>query len=156
SVRPQAYSELENVVPVQNLAKGVYLVEATDGSLRAYTIVIVSELALVTKTTQGQVLTFAADRRSGAPVSGADVRVWSEKKEKARLKSNADGLAEAALPQGQYEDVRVLAVHNDDVALVTPYSYNLSSNPAEDWTGYVYTDRPVYRPTHVVHFKAIL
>jgi len=26
----------------------------------------------------------------------------------------------------------------------------------EDWTGYVYTDRPVYRPGHTVQFKVIL
>ena len=152
---PSFYSETENV-PVQNLPKGLYLVEATDGQLRAYTIVIVSELGLVTKTTEGQVLTFAADRTSGAPVSGVDVRVWADKKEKAHLKSDASGLAETAVSEGQYQDVRVLAVHDDDVALVTPYSYNISSNPAEDWAGYVYTDRPVYRPTHTVHFKVIL
>ncbi|MGC2287578.1 MAG: MG2 domain-containing protein [Candidatus Acidiferrum sp.] len=151
---PRFYSETENV-PLQNLAKGAYLVEATDGRLRAYTIVIVSELGLVTKTAEGQVLTFAADRRTGAPVFGADVRVWVDKKEKANVKSDASGLAETAIPAGQYQDVRVLAVHDDDVALVTPYSYNLSSNPADDWTGYVYTDRPVYRPTHTVHFKGI-
>jgi uncharacterized protein YfaS (alpha-2-macroglobulin family) len=152
---PRFYSEMESV-PVQNLSKGLYLVEATDGQLRAYTIVIVSELGLVTKTTAGQVLTFAADRRSGVPISGADVHVWADKKEKAHLKSDASGLAESSVAEGQYQDVRILAVHNDDVALVTPYSYNISSNPAEDWAGYVYTDRPVYRPTHTVHFKAIL
>jgi uncharacterized protein YfaS (alpha-2-macroglobulin family) len=154
-VPPSFYSETENV-PVQNLPKGLYLVEATDGQLRAYTIVVVSELGLVTKTTEGQVLTFAADRRSGAPVSDVDVRVWADKKEKAHLKSDGSGLAETTISEGQYQDVRVLAVHDDDVALVTPYSYNISSNPAEDWAGYVYTDRPVYRPTHTVHFKAIL
>jgi len=131
-IPPSFYSETENV-PIQNLPKGLYLVEATDGQLRAYTIVIVSELGLVTKTTEGQVLTFAADRRSGAPVSGADVRFWTDKKEKAHLKSDASGLAETAVSEGQYQDVRVLAVHDDDVALVTPYSYNISSNPAEDW-----------------------
>ncbi|HKV24646.1 MAG TPA: alpha-2-macroglobulin family protein [Candidatus Acidoferrum sp.] len=152
---PRFYSETESV-PVQALGKGVYLVEATDGQLRAYTILIVSELGLVTKTTEGQVLTFAADRRTGAPISGADVRIWADQKEKAHLKSDADGLAHTAIPRAQYQDVRVLAVHDNDVALVTPYSYNLSSNPAQDWSGYVYTDRPVYRPTHTVHFKAIL
>lgn len=154
-VQENFYSSQENV-PVQDLAKGVYVAEATDGTLRAYTILIVSELGLVTKTTPGQVLTFAADRRSGAPVPDTDVRLWADKKEKAHVKSDANGMAEAAVSEGQYQDIRVLAIHNDDIALVTPYSYNLSSNPAEDWTGYVYTDRPVYRPTHTVHFKAIL
>lgn len=149
------YTQTDNV-PVKDLPKGVYLAEATDGTLRAYTILIVSELGLVTKTTEGQVLTFAADRRTGAPVSGADVRVWADRKEKAHVTSDASGLAESTIAEGQYQDIRVLAVHDDDVALVTPYSYNISSNPAQDWTGYVYTDRPVYRPTHTVHFKAIL
>lgn len=144
------------IVPVSPLPKGVYLIEATDGSLRAYTIAIVSDLGLITKTAPGQVLAFAADRRSGVPVSDADVRVWTDKKENARQKSNSDGLVESPLPEGKYEDIRILAVRGEDVAVVTPYSYNLSSDPSRDWTGYVYTDRPVYRPTHTVHFKVIL
>ena len=152
---PRFYSETAQV-PVASLEKGVYLVEATDGALRAYTIVMVTELGVVTKAAPGQVLTFTADRRTGAPIPNADVRVWSDKKQNAQLKSDASGLAQAALPEGQYQDVRVLAVRGDDVAVVTPYSYNLSSNPQDDWTGYVYTDRPVYRPGHTAHFKVIL
>lgn len=27
---------------------------------------------------------------------------------------------------------------------------------ASEWMGYIYTDRPVYRPSHVVHFKGVL
>ena len=149
------YYERENV-PINSLGKGVYLVEATNGELRAYTIVIVSELGIITKMAPGQVLTFAADRRTGAPVSGADVRIWSDKKEQSQLRTDANGFAEASLAQGQYQDVRIVAVHGDDVAILTPYSWNLSSNPAEDISGYIYTDRPIYRPTHTVHFKVIL
>ena len=152
---PRYLSESVNV-PVSSLAKGLYLLEATDGNLRAYTIVIVSELGVITKTAPGQVLTFSANRKTGEPVSGADVRVWSDKKENIRLKSDGSGITESPLPQGQYEDVRVVAIHGDDVALTTPESYNLSSKPDQDLTAYVYTDRPVYRPTHTVHFKAIL
>jgi len=152
---PRFYSETAQV-PVASLEKGVYLVEATDGSLRAYTIVMVTELGVVTKSAPGQVLVFTADRRSGAPISNADVRVWSDKKQNAQLKSDASGLSQAALRESQYQDVRVLAVRGDDVAVVTPHAYNLSSNPQTDWTGYVYTDRPVYRPGHTAHFKVIL
>jgi alpha-2-macroglobulin len=149
------YYERENI-PVNSLGKGVYLVEATNGELRAYTIVIVSELGIITKLAPGQVLAFAADRRTGAPISGADVRVWSDTKERFNLRTDASGLAEASLAQGRYQDVRIVAVHGDDVAILTPYTWNLSSNPAEDITGYIYTDRPIYRPGHTVHFKVIL
>jgi len=152
---PHYYAQTEEV-PVSTLSKGVYLVEATNGQLRAYTIVIVTELGLVTKSAAGQMLTFVADRRSGAPVAKANILLWSDKKELAQMKSGADGLAEATLPQEKYEDVRVLATHGDDVAVVSPSSYSLSSNPEEDWTGYVYTDRPVYRPGRTVQFKVIL
>ncbi len=149
------FSESQDV-PLNTMPKGVYLVEATNGDLRAYTVLIISELAVVTKTTTGQIVTFAADRRSGTPVANANVLVWSDKKERTKLVSDANGLAESSLPRQKYEDVRVLATHGDDVALVTPYSYSLSSNPDEDWKGYVYTDRPVYRPGHTVHFKIII
>jgi len=152
---PHYYAQTEEV-PVSTLAKGVYLVEATNGQLRAYTIVIVTEMGLVTKSAAGQMLTFVANRRSGAPVAKANILLWSDKKELAQMKSGTDGLAEATLPQEKYEDVRVLATHGDDVAVVSPSSYNLSSNPEEDWSGYVYTDRPVYRPGHTVQFKVIL
>src|SRR5712692_9130341 len=152
---PHYYAQTEEV-PVSTLAKGVYLVEATNGQLRAYTVVVVTELGLVTKSAAGQVVAFVADRRSGVPVAKANILMWSDKKELAQMKSGANGLAEIMLPQGKYEDVRVLATHGDDVAVVSPSSYNVSSNPEEDWTGYVYTDRPVYRPGHTVHFKVIL
>jgi alpha-2-macroglobulin len=152
---PHYYAQTEEV-PVADLAKGVYLVEATNGQLRAYTAVIVTEIGLVTKTAQGQMVTFVADRRSGAPVDKANILLWSDKKELTQLNSGADGLAEATLPKEKHEDVRALATHGDDVAVVSPSAYNLSTNPDEDWTGYVYTDRPVYRPGHTVHFKVIL
>jgi uncharacterized protein YfaS (alpha-2-macroglobulin family) len=149
------YSET-NQIPVPSLAKGVYVVEATDGALRAYTVVLVTELGAVTKVAPGQILIFTADRRTGAPVADAKVQLWTNKKETAPLKTDASGLAQTSIPQAKYDDVRILAAHGDDVAVVTPYSYNLSSNPDEDWIGYVYTDRPVYRPGHTAHFKVIL
>jgi uncharacterized protein YfaS (alpha-2-macroglobulin family) len=51
------------------------------------------------------------------------------------------------------DDLRIVARRDADCA-VAAISYGAS---AEDrWAGYVYTDRPVYRPGHTVHFKGIL
>ena len=153
-------------IPLDLPKPGVYLVEATDGELRAYTIVLVSEIGLITKTAPGQVVTYLVDRHTGQPVSDSSVVVWANKKEAAHLKTDANGLAETSLTlpaaaaseggENRLENVWILAQHNDDVAIVAPYSFNLSSNPAEDWVGYIYTDRPVYRPGHTVHFKAVV
>jgi len=153
---PSHFIEESQQVPVNNLGRGVYLVEATDGDLRAYTILIVSELGLVIKTAPGQFLAFAADRRTGQPIPGTAVRVWSDKKENAQLTSDANGLAASPLLQGQFTDVRVIGVHGDDVAVVTPYTYSLVGDPADNWVGYLYTDRPVYRPGDTTHYKVIV
>ena len=49
-----------------------------------------------------------------------------------------------------------LATHGNDVAAVTPGGYALSGWQGGRWSSYVYTDRPVYRPGHTVHWKGIL
>jgi alpha-2-macroglobulin len=154
-VPPKFFTESQDV-PVESLDKGVYVVEATDGNLRAYTLILVTELAVVTKSAPGQLLAFAADRKAGNPIPDTRVEVLATRQRQAVGQTDSQGMAMLTLPNENFEDPRVIAVHDRDVALVAPYYFNISSNPAEDWTGYVYTDRPVYRPTHSVHFRGIL
>src|SRR5579862_9275499 len=47
-------------------AKGLYLVEVTNAGLRAYTLLMITDLALVSKSSPGQILLFVAHRDSGA------------------------------------------------------------------------------------------
>ena len=67
--------ESQNVaIPVSD--KGVYLVEATDGTLRAYTIVVVTEIAIITKGRAGppdELCGQPAQRRSHRRHHGASV-----------------------------------------------------------------------------------
>jgi len=149
------FSEHQDV-PVDSLQKGVYVVEMTDGNLRAYTVLIVSDLALVTKSAPGQLLAFAVDSHAGNPISGTQVALWAARKAQISSKTDSDGVAMMQVAGQALEEPRILAIHDQDVALVAPFFLNISSNPAQDWTGYVYTDRPVYRPGHMVHFKGIL
>jgi uncharacterized protein YfaS (alpha-2-macroglobulin family) len=152
---PRFFSDHQNV-PVEKLDRGVYVIEATDGTLRAYTLLLVTQMAVITKTAPGQMLAFAVDRDSGAPTPNTSIELWANKKTQGSAKTDAQGLAQLSLASGHFDDIRVLGVHDKDVALVAPEFFNISSNPAEDWTGYVYTDRPIYRPGHTVHFKGIL
>src|SRR6267142_3587699 len=154
-VPPKFYSQRQDV-PLENLDKGVYVIEATDGAQRAYTVLIVSDLALIIKNSDGQVLAFAVDRREGAPVPNTRVDLFGSKKQQATGQTDSQGLVTIPVAAAQLEDIRIIGVHDKDVALIAPYYLNLSSNSAEDRTGYVYTDRPVYRPGHTVHIKGIL
>jgi uncharacterized protein YfaS (alpha-2-macroglobulin family) len=146
-------------VPVPIAEKGVYLVEAVHHDLRAYTILIVSDIALVTKTGKGRILNLLLDRRTGEPIPhGA---VWLEGRDKTygSAETDSDGFALSSFDGKQADDVRIVArgagQSKDDYAVNTLAGYAFGVN-REDLMGYVYTDRPVYRPGHTVHFKSIL
>ncbi len=146
-------------VPVPIAEKGVYLVEAVHHDLRAYTILIVSDIALITKTGKGRVVNLLLDRRTGEPIPGATVWLEGRDKNYGSSETGADGFALSPFDGKQADDVRVIArgvgQNKDDYAVNTLAGYAFGVN-REDLMGYVYTDRPVYRPGHTVHFKSIL
>jgi alpha-2-macroglobulin len=140
--------------------KGIYLVEAVHKDLRAYTILMVSDIVSLTKAGRGRIVTFVADRNTGQPIAGAEVYSITRKSGASKaVETNSDGMAEFPPPPSHpgdtEEDVRVLARRGADVAATTLSSYAFASQ-RDRMTGYIYTDRPVYRPGHTVHFKGIL
>jgi len=142
-------------VPVDLKQPGVYVVEAVNGLLRAYTIVIVSDVGLVTKASPGQMVFFAADRFTGEPVSDCGIRVLLAKQTIAEGRTNADGLVETKLPDARMEDVVGVAQCGAQTAATDPGSWSLQQ-PARELAAYIYTDKPIYRPGHTVHLKAVL
>jgi hypothetical protein len=141
-------------VPVKDA--GVYLVEATDGTLRAYTVVMITEIAVITKTSPGLLLNYVVDRKSGKPVAGANVRVWIDKQEVANGTTDANGLLSAQSRVEKPESVTVLVSDGQRFAVNAPYAWNVGTDGQRNLNTYGYTERPVYRPGDTVHFKFIL
>jgi hypothetical protein len=134
--------------------KGLYLVEAVRGELRAYTILVVSDIAMITKTARGRVVSYIADRNTGEPVPDAEVSMLARDGEPNVSKTDADGMAEMPVAARQPGDLRIVTHKGGDIAVSSVSSYAAGAD-REQWTGYIYTDRPVYRPGHTVHFKGI-
>ena len=135
--------------------KGVYLVEAVHGELRANTILMVSDIAMITKTGRGRAVNLVVNRGTGQPVPEANVALLTRDQRLAEAATNADGIAEVPVTEARPNDIRVVARAGADFAVNTLAGYSFGAN-AEQWTGYIYTDRPIYRPGHTVHFKGIL
>lgn len=136
---------------------GVYLVEATDGKLRAYTIVIISEMAVITKTASGQVVNFVVERKSGTPVANAETLLWIDGEEKGRSRTDANGLAAFTVQTTKRpDDVAVLVTDGKRFAVNTPGGWSLGTSETDRLHSYAYTERPVYRPGDIVHFKFIV
>ena len=163
---PALVSETQQL-PVDGLAAGVYLIEATDGTYKAYTVALVTSIAVVERANNGEVSLYVADRKTGAPIEKADVALWANARQQSNGQTGTDGLAMLAMAgakpapsadgsTAEPENVWILARHGSDAALVTPWSYNFGTSSREGMKSYIYTDRPVYRPGHTVHIKAIL
>ncbi len=158
---PALVSETQQL-PIDGLGAGVYLIEATDGTYKAYTVAMVTKIAMVERIENGQVALYVADRMTGAPVEKADVALWTGGQMQSSGSTDGDGMAALAMggpaahPGVEPENVWILARHGDDSALVTPWSYNFGQQDRQQERAYVYTDRPVYRPGHTVHIKGIL
>jgi alpha-2-macroglobulin len=142
-------------IPIDIKQPGMYVVEAVLPPHKAYTVVIISDIGLVTKAAPGQVLLFAADRATGKPVSGCDAQVLHNQKVIASGQTGADGVLDARFTESATDDVVAVAKCGDQVTATDPGSYYMNS-PARELVGYVYTDKPIYRPGHTVHIKGFL
>src|SRR6516165_8249845 len=140
-------------VPVRD--PGVYMVEATNGTLRAYTIVVVTEIAVITKAAPGRLLAYVVERNTGSPIAGADTDVWIEQQQVVAKSTDQQGMLDANITQAKPENVAVLAMYRGQVAINAPDAWNLGAE-GRNLQGYTYTDRPVYRPGDTVHFKTIV
>jgi hypothetical protein len=143
-------------IPVDIHDKGLYLVEVANRELRAYTLLMVTDLALVSKTAPGQVLLFVARRDSGTPVEGATTVVFNNHEELARGSTDTSGVFQSTFKQIKVDNSLMVAIAGDDVAATSVEPFFFFDTSATEYVGYIYTDRPVYRPTHEVDFKGIL
>src|SRR3984957_8092219 len=149
-------------LPIDGLGAGVYLIEATDGTYKAYTVAIVTSMAVVERTEGGRADLFVADRKSGAPVANADVVLWANGQLQASGRTGSDGMSSLTMTirggaQGaKPENIWILARNGADAALVTPWGYNFQDSGTQTERSYLYTDRPVYRPGDSVHIKGIV
>jgi len=163
---PFSWDSQRAVLPVDLKEPGVYLVEAVNGRLTAYAVLVVSELAVVTKSAPQQMLVFTTNRRTGKPAGGADLVLYREGERLAAGRADGQGLfltslrATGAFEPGEAEEpnagVLVMAQTGNQFAVSSLEQYEMGSGSLQELRGYLYTDRPVYRPGHKVQFKGIL
>jgi uncharacterized protein YfaS (alpha-2-macroglobulin family) len=167
------------MVPLGKRDPGVYLIEAMNGDLRAYTIMVVTDLTMINKTTRdGKMLVYAIDRKSGEPRADVQIEVVKGKKVVGAGKTNQDGVLGVTVKKDQStrreneaetlksvdNSYLVLAMRGDQFAVsdLQPYYFGEFEGDGEDFSSsdrlasYIYTDRPVYRPEQKVYFKGIV
>ncbi len=142
------------------LPVGAYVLEAKSQGTKTRDLVLVTDAALVFKTSGKQALVYFGSALNGAPLSGARIQLWQGSTNQRKwiwqetVKStNQDGFAVFDLPdKAQYMRLFVGATLNARQAFSTGQSYsNAQNNPP--WRIYAFTDRPAYRPMESVQWK---
>ncbi|MBM3459403.1 MAG: hypothetical protein FJX77_12840, partial [Armatimonadetes bacterium] len=140
---------------VADVLPGLYLVTATGARTQAVGWLVVTDLALVTKSAGNTTLCYATHLKTGQPVPGVRVSQYRGERQAASGTTNAQGLVElrSAGTSGEEGSEGAFFGHRgDSVAFMRFYS---GSEEVDRYRVHTYTDRPVYRPGHRVAFKGV-
>lgn len=156
------------------LPEGVYLLRLSAPGATGYDEmpIVVSSVNVTTKWTQHELLVWLVDMQTGDPLDGLPLRVfdWQAKLVGSGM-TDADGVAQIEVPEppdgdyyrgyyvaGEQAGRTVLAGTNWNDG-ITPWNFgpDISFRFAPpDLAGYLYTDRPIYRPGETVYFKGVV
>jgi len=139
-------------VPAQPEGTYLLVMRATDGQakLRDAFWFNVTRLALVTKRSKDQILVYAADFQTKRPLPDVELRVYQGTQVAARGRTGLTGLWQGNLVA---ENAYLTVAGRAGASFAHVAAYHGSSDRLAVLT---YTDRPIYRPGHKVHFKGIL
>jgi len=127
---------------------GVYVLEGEHDEVTLAVTMFVAQNGLVTKAAPGKLVVFAQDRASGKPVQGMKVRALNSKEARCDGVTDANGL----YVTDKYKGGQIVGTKDGEVVSCQSWYGEMQQSHA---VVYITTDRPVYRPNHTVHFKAL-
>ncbi|NLX10997.1 MAG: hypothetical protein GXY36_15210 [Chloroflexi bacterium] len=136
------------------LPPGVYYLQARAPNNRRYPEVAglgVVTANLTVKRGPGEMLVWVTDLQSAEPVVGTSVRLYNiEGRLIASGETNEEGIFRTAVQTDSPDDFVYAIAEGTDVYGVW-HSWSEADLP--DTAGYLYTDRPIYRPGQKVYFR---
>ena len=155
------------------LAPGIYLLDVDapemaqlDTRPRKH-FLMVSTAALTVKSSINEVLVWATDVQTGAPIANEPISIFEEGRgQVANGVTDADGLLQVDMPERVGGEVPRLALLDDGEHFgvgvtawsrgIESYRFGHRSDTPSRYRLYMYTDRPIYRPDQPVYFKGVL
>jgi alpha-2-macroglobulin len=132
---------------IEPLRPGIYVLTATGGGYEKRTWFAVSSRALIVKRSPYEILAWVTNAQTGQPGANVPLTLYGAKGKLTAAKTGADGLVKfnaPPLPQAAW----VSATQGDPAFA--------QAEPPEDlapYAAYLYTDRPIYRPGHLIRFR---
>jgi hypothetical protein len=153
------------------LPAGVYYLEINGALSRGERpprqLLVRANLNVTLKASTDEALAWVTDLQTGQPVAGAQVRFADNGGNDLTAVTDADGIAAVKLTSSRRTWEPLLAIATTEeggfgVASslwqdgISPWDFGtMGASEADPYIGYVYTDRPIYRPDQTVYWKAI-
>ena len=146
---------------------GAYYIGASSpySDYLSFQVVTLTDLHVAMKQSKDAGLFWVTSLSAGQPLKGATIHLYNKKAEKVPGlgKTDEEGLYKTNLESTDFSYV-VVTKGQDEIVMnrnwsdgISSWNYNLNYSPVQQYTkGYVYTDRPLYRPTHQVFFKGMI
>ncbi|HPF12752.1 MAG: hypothetical protein H6830_09400 [Planctomycetes bacterium] len=155
------YAPLRFPLPLNLEGPGVWAVAVSSPTLRATTLVLASDIDLVTKIGAEDVFVYAQDMTTSQPASGVRLLVSSMEEGAPAIHevtTDASGVARWMPTEGRLLSgaVHVLAVRDGHVAATDLALGRLTASIPVPTQSLVYSDRPAYRPGDTLHWRAIV
>ena len=159
----EAYREFETDFTLPFSEPGAYLISCSEQNVsdevgyEATTLVLISDLDMILKSTKHDVLVFAQNMNTGEVYP--EVKLLFSDGQKIFFEGNTakDGVLHQAFEELQdIYNLRVLAYDGKHYASNTLILENLYYASGLKSRGYIYSDRPAYRPGQQVNIKAIV
>jgi tetratricopeptide (TPR) repeat protein len=153
----ESYRQLLNDVTIPVDGPGVTAVTVSGEKLEATTMVIVSDLDIIVKSSRNELFVFAENMLTQKPAEGVSLLVSDGKQVFAEELTNAQGILQKSFEQMKtVNDLRVFAVQEENAASSVCNLDGLDFVVGLSPRGYLYTDRPVYRVGQLVNLKGII
>ncbi len=140
-------SWMDRDIEAPKLPPGVYVISMTGGGVEERTWVAVSDRALVSKRSPDVVFGWLVNAQTGRPIEGSWVHLFDDEGRVAAKQTERDGTVtfDTSDASGHYW----LAATGGAPTFVMPSA----PRSVQPFKAYVHTDRPVYRPGHLVQFR---
>jgi uncharacterized protein YfaS (alpha-2-macroglobulin family) len=160
----------ELILPA-DLSPGIYILEVSAGYTKAQLFVLLTRGVIVLKEARGQAVAWVTDF-AGANLADLAVSIYD--REGVLLgegRTDAQGLFRATLPKDAQPSLATAHTPGADAGSADIFSIvgfdsqwrtgngwwgGWQVGPAQDYSVYLYTDRPIYRPGQTIYFKGIV
>ena len=147
--------ELDLDLPLKE--PGAYAITVGDDEIEATTMLLITDMAVIVKSSKNSVFVFAEDMARMAPAAGARVLISDGVEVFEAGKTGGDGVLQYRGDKVRNAgDIGVLLVKSGSVASNKLYVGDLSYVAAAQPRGIIYTERPAYRPGQTVKARGIL